>query len=818
MPGRREKIRRSLRLVMTSALVLTVIPVLLVLGLYSVGGYVKTPSQWWYPFITSFLSDYYTTGPFAMTSNTREDNPIWLELPAFNKSLARLTYAMSRGQPQAEVAWLLADAQWPDEPALERGLAPNRGESTISRALVQAGLNYDRISRKDLIGATARDKVLLVGKASYKALLIDGLEVAEPDLLESVLTLARQGVPVIWQGSLPVRAPGWARWEAKDKAVQALAVELHKVIHRRANESDVVAEIAESGVIGVLQTEGPGGMELRINHRELDIGELILLFNETGQTISRTFRTTLPYRHIKLLDPETGYRETLDVSAGQFSIDVPAYRTRLLLLERQRPVLQEWQAVRQVEAKYEHGQQGQAAWDWSLWQNPPRSMHPYIRWWWPGNAVEKSELRAELLSIHAAGYGGVELQTLTIGLSSSHLVEHQDRIYKVGTDGYFENLKTVFELANELGIAVDLTLGSGWSSGGPFIDRFPEQQLLRSSIDVSGPAHIEIKLPQAHEPWYVMPTNWIIRNTVGEFDRDVRLHAVVAARLDDNSIPPTLSDPVDVSTLVAGDTLGWEVPEGDYRIYAFYQNNTAHNVAASAYAGGLAHSTVLDHLNSGGAAEYIQELGKPWLDSIKPYRPGAVFIDSFELVGELPWSRGFDHAFLEMHGYDLTPYLPLVFRKRGESKYVNVVLPVEPAYQSIEDMAERIREDYESTREKLFEENFLKRMKNWTKSEGVKLRVQAHGGYGDYLDSYKIADIPEAEGLFAGGTYEFLKLAASAGHVAGRRIISSESFISMTTDFNALAIDDYYLLAGNAYAAGINRTICHGYAYHYPVH
>ena len=46
-------------------------------------------------------------------------------------------------------------------------------------------------------------------------------------------------------------------------------------------------------------------------------------------------------------------------------------------------------------------------------------------------------------------------------------------------------------------------------------------------------------------------------------------------------------------------------------------------------------------------------------------------------------------------------------------------------------------------------------------------------------------------------------------------MISSETFITMTTDFNSLEKEDYYLLAGNAFAAGINRIIYHGYAYHY---
>ena len=130
-------------------------------------------------------------------------------------------------------------------------------------------------------------------------------------------------------------------------------------------------------------------------------------------------------------------------------------------------------------------------------------------------------------------------------------------------------------------------------------------------------------------------------------------------------------------------------------------------------------------------------------------------------------------------------------------------------------MQARVREDYEATRQRLFIEAFLQPVKTWVEEQGINLRLQAHGGYGDYLDAYQLADIPESEGLFAGGSYDFLKLAASAGHVAGRRMISSESFITMSLDFNALTIEDYYRLAGNAYAAGINRTVCHGYAYHY---
>ena len=55
---------------------------------------------------------------------------------------------MSRGEAVTEIAWLLADAEWVDKPALGEGGSPNASEAPLSKALVAAGLGYDRISRR----------------------------------------------------------------------------------------------------------------------------------------------------------------------------------------------------------------------------------------------------------------------------------------------------------------------------------------------------------------------------------------------------------------------------------------------------------------------------------------------------------------------------------------------------------------------------------------------------------------------------------------------------------------------------------------------
>ncbi len=56
---------------------------------------------------------------------------------------------MTRGQPGAEIVWLISQAEWLDPVDLQAGLDPNTHESTVSSTLNEAGLGYDRISPED---------------------------------------------------------------------------------------------------------------------------------------------------------------------------------------------------------------------------------------------------------------------------------------------------------------------------------------------------------------------------------------------------------------------------------------------------------------------------------------------------------------------------------------------------------------------------------------------------------------------------------------------------------------------------------------------
>ena len=453
-----------------------------------------------------------------------------------------------------------------------------------------------------------------------------------------------------------------------------------------------------------------------------------------------------------------------------------------------------------------------------IWRDPPLEYHPYVRWWWPGGAVDKKGIQREMDLFQEAGFGGVELQAYLLGLTPIE-INSDANVSTVGTSGFFEKVRIAAEEASKRNMSFDFTLESGWPSGGPFVSSAPERQLLMSELDVSGSALYEGPLPPLEPPDYYEPVNGIM-GVLGPFDTDAELIAVTAARVVTNaSGSVTLDSCIDITNKSHEGNLRWKVPSGTWKIFAFYQNRTGHHPVGAAYPGPANFSQVADHLDPAGAQEVIDGFADPLLSALGSYAPDAIFLDSFEMVGELPWTPSFLQRFQQIKGYDLTPYLPLLFQYLGESKYTQILQDMfgeepEPVYYSA-DIGIRVREDYEEVRSELFMEGFIEPIRDWAHANNMSFRMQAHGGWANYLDAYELADIPESEGLFAGGAYDFLKLASSAGHTAGRTFISSESFVSLNPDPRALTLEDFYLLAGRAYSAGINRIIYLGYPYLY---
>ena len=92
--------------------------------------------------------------------------------------------------------------------------------------------------------------------------------------------------------------------------------------------------------------------------------------------------------------------------------------------------------------------------------NPATGSAPMMRWWWFGPSVDRAEIDRELAVMAAAGLGGVEVAYVyPLAPDSEKFLSPQ----------FLADLRYAAAAARALGLRFDLTLGSGWSFGGPHI-------------------------------------------------------------------------------------------------------------------------------------------------------------------------------------------------------------------------------------------------------------------------------------------------------------------------------------------------------------
>ena len=396
----------------------------------------------------------------------------------------------------------------------------------------------------------------------------------------------------------------------------------------------------------------------------------------------------------------------------------------------------------------------------SVFADPPRAYAPQTRWWWPGGAVEDATLVEQLRQFADLGYGAVEIQPFMAGVARTDL-EQDSRVRTVGDSTFLDRLHTAACEAQRLGLAWDLTLGSGWSTGGPNTGDDGERQVVVGELTLAGPADYDGPLPSVEPPAWIGDTNALLYSIDG-FDDELVLVAVIGAEvIDDIANPPVLGATVDLTMAVSGNTLVWQVPDGDHRVFAVYENLTRHFPAGGAYPGELEDARVIDHLDRKGVEAFLAADFSRWVEAVNDCPPRAVFVDSFELVADLPWTKAFATKFRDALGYEIHSLLPFLFRQGGESEYTKLFGGLGPArYRAADNRGKRAREDYEDFRASLFAEEFITPLRQWSEAREIDLRLQAHGGYADVLDAYAMADVPESEGLYGGGSYDFLRLAA----------------------------------------------------------
>ena len=86
-----------------------------------------------------------------------------------------------------------------------------------------------------------------------------------------------------------------------------------------------------------------------------------------------------------------------------------------------------------------------------------------MRWWWFGPSVTKAEIARELETMKAGGIGGVEIQPVYPLEPDSANIRNLPYL----SDDFIDAVRFANGKGRELGMRVDITVGSGWPYGGP---------------------------------------------------------------------------------------------------------------------------------------------------------------------------------------------------------------------------------------------------------------------------------------------------------------------------------------------------------------
>lgn len=414
----------------------------------------------------------------------------------------------------------------------------------------------------------------------------------------------------------------------------------------------------------------------------------------------------------------------------------------------------------------------------ALLANPPEEARGMTRWWWYGCCVDKKEIARELDFMKEAGLGGVELQILYPLTPDDR--EKGLRNIPYGSPEFYDILNYTAIACKERGMVCDYTPGSSWPYGGPTVeDADAQQEAIPYQLDVHGPKRFSCDFTTRF-------AGTVCAAVMGRMENSVMLPETVMDITDNFRIKPLFGWPWGTE-LVAID-----IPEGDWKICFFVISQHRNHVGKpSRNAGGL----VIDHCSRRATENFLNQMVQPVLTNAPNIR--GIFCDSIEVEGH-NWSGVLLEEFRCRRGYDLKPYIYALWGDMGE-------------------ITPHIRYDYFKTMSELTIENFFDPLTAFAHKNGMHSRIQAHGTWGDILRVYGAADFPEGETF---GDHRTLsvntihrRLAASAGHIYGKNIISNETFTWLKRPRFTETLEELKAAVDAVFLDGMNMIVNHGYAY-----
>ncbi|MEI7898939.1 MAG: glycosyl hydrolase [bacterium] len=475
---------------------------------------------------------------------------------------------------------------------------------------------------------------------------------------------------------------------------------------------------------------------------------------------------------------------------------------------------------------------------------------PWTWWWWHGCAVSKEDITANREALQKSGIGGVTIVCL-LDVKD----DQAKKLAYLSTEWRDAVVHAVHE-ARRLGMDADMSPVPGWAFGGPWVPRgescanvevkhwntaateirvgdlvqlVPDpaggkvktlkvQCTLNSiSQEFSGQDGGTVELPAKPEQVVVERASYGIFPEGPTVDVTAIVQKLVGDQRRRNVIPLSAGDLKDLDALVVVSADGKAVD-----LTKKTHETGATNLVVKAFEGryyavltrrgssGVRMPTpdcrgpVVDHLSATAVRNYLGRFDQAFKGLKDRDLPRAYNNDSWEI--HLNWTPGLLGEFAKRRGYDLRQHLPAFIG------------------QGTEDEVARVACDYRHTVSDMMVDEFTATFSKWASSHGGRITGEVQDEPGNELDINALYDIPQADlggprdWFIKNGNYatdHFIrrcKIPASAAHILGKPLVSSETLTCMGPILDTPLEDvkekiDYDLVAG------VNHTMFHGITY-----
>jgi hypothetical protein len=460
------------------------------------------------------------------------------------------------------------------------------------------------------------------------------------------------------------------------------------------------------------------------------------------------------------------------------------------------------------------------------WQNPPNEARLRAYWWWLNGNVTKASITHDLEQMKAKGFGGAVLFDANgASQDGNGTVPHGPTFF---SPEWRELYKHTLREADRLGLEISLNIQSGWNLGGPVVTKEDAaKKYVWSEIKISGGTNLEVKLPppKSRENFYrdIAIVAYRVKNSVKHEPLQNWKQKALQESLQpfsapdssplfaENSVTPgeqdaDAADVVDLTAKLGADgILKWDAPAGEWQVFRFGYTIGDHAYVSTCSDGW--NGFAIDVYSATAFQNYWDKIVEPLIAAAGPLAGKSLkylHTDSWE-VELANWTPTLRTEFRKRHGYDMTPWLPVLAGRIVNSR----------------EESDRFLFDYRQTLGDLAIDGHYRLFRDNAHKHGLLIHPESGGPHAVPIDAQRCLgwdDAPMSEFWAWSWTHRigdanrfFVKQPASAAHTYGHKFVFAEGFTTIGPHWQEKIWDNLKPSFDKALCEGLNVLVWHAF-------